>query len=60
MDRLHLFHKLTDRMTNEQVTAIVDKYMKDNPQKWHLPTGLLAFNAITEAIGLKPLPTNTH
>jgi hypothetical protein len=56
MERLHLFHKLTERMTNEQVTAIVDNYIKDNPQEWHLPMSFLAFTAISKAIGLKPLP----
>ena len=56
MENLHVFHRLTDRMTNEQVTAIVDKYMEDNPQEWHLPMSYLAFTAITKAIDFKPQP----
>jgi hypothetical protein len=42
-------------MDNKQLTAILTKYIKDHPERWQEPTGLLAFNAFSLACpsGLK-------
>lgn len=43
-----------DQMTNDQVTAIVDKWLADNPAVWHLQMNALAFSAVTLACTGRP------
>jgi hypothetical protein len=38
-----------DRMTREQAVAIVEKYVTDHPEKWHLPMAGLVLIAMGEA-----------
>jgi hypothetical protein len=38
-----------DRMTREQAVAIVEKYVTDHPEEWHLPMAGLVLIAIGEA-----------
>lgn len=35
--------------STEQLRAIVDKFIKENPEQWHLPMSLLIFDAINES-----------
>jgi hypothetical protein len=35
-------------MTNTQVAAIITKYAKAHPEKWHMGTNLLAYQALLE------------
>lgn len=42
----------TKEMTIDQVKAIVDKFMKQNPQEWHNGMAGIAIGAIFEACGL--------
>ena len=36
-------------VSNEQVAAIITKYLKDNPELWHLGLNALTYKAIWEA-----------
>lgn len=36
-------------VTQRQVTSIVSKYLKANPQNWHMPAYYLVLNAVNEA-----------
>jgi hypothetical protein len=42
-------------MDSEQVTAILTKYVKDHPERWHYPMSIEAFSALNDACpgGLK-------
>lgn len=46
-----LFEKYTKDMTISQIQAIVEKYMKDNPQHWHKTMASAVYVAVTEACG---------
>jgi hypothetical protein len=37
-------------MTNAQLVAIVDKFLKDNPDKWHLPAAELVWLAFLDLV----------
>jgi hypothetical protein len=37
-----------DRMTREQAVAIVEKYVTDHPEEWHLPMAGLVLIALGE------------
>jgi hypothetical protein len=41
----------TKNMNNVQIRAIVDKYMKDNPQIWHMPMASAVIGAMMRACG---------
>jgi hypothetical protein len=41
----------TNKMNNIQIQAIVDKYMKDNPQIWHEPMAAAVLDAMMRACG---------
>jgi hypothetical protein len=36
-------------MSNEQVAAIITKFLNDNPERWHEPLNILTYNAIEHA-----------
>jgi len=36
-------------MSGYQVAAIVDKYLRDNPEHWHEPTNILVYSAMLDA-----------
>ncbi len=38
--------KCVDGMTNKQVVAILNKFLDDNPARWHEPMNILAWAAI--------------
>ena len=38
--------KCVPQMTDEQVAAILTKYIRDHPGEWHLPLNILTFKAI--------------
>jgi Rap1a immunity proteins len=38
----------TKDMDSKQVSAIITKYMKDHPEKWHLPASVEAFKALND------------
>lgn len=41
-------------ITDEQVTAIIDKFMGENPARWHEPMHILAFTALRAACDRSP------
>ncbi len=43
------FDDYTAGMTNEQVAAIITKFLNDNPGRWHEPLNLLTYSAIEDA-----------
>ena len=36
-------------MTPSQISAIIEKHIKDHPDRWHWPLNTMAFNAIHDA-----------
>lgn len=44
-----LFYRRTKGMSDKQIYAIVGKYMKDNPQDWHLSMASLVLTAVVGA-----------
>ena len=36
-------------MNDEQIAAIITKYVNDNPARWHLPLNLLSHEALVKA-----------
>jgi len=38
-----------NEMSNEQVRAIVEKYLKNHPEEWHNPMSSLVFNSIIKS-----------
>jgi hypothetical protein len=49
-NKVEWFERCTiERMTIHQVTAIVDKFMKENPNRWHESMHTLAYFAIKKA-----------
>lgn len=42
------FSRCVQNHSLEQLKAIFDKYLKDHPEGWHVPAGVLAFFALTE------------
>ena len=36
-------------MTDSQVAAILNKYLIDNPARWHEPLNIIAYSALREA-----------
>lgn len=44
----------TKKMNDEQVAAIITKYLRDNPAKWHFPMNLSSFNAMNLACPKTP------
>ncbi len=46
---LSLFKEYVYPMRIPQIKAIVDKHMKENPEKWHQPMASLVYSALREA-----------
>jgi len=40
--------KCTDGMTNKQITAIVDKYLKNHPEQWHDYMNILVYRSLID------------
>lgn len=40
------------KMTDTQLLAMVDKYMTENPDKWHMPMNILMWSMIQDTCGL--------
>jgi hypothetical protein len=50
--RLRKFEKAVEGMSDEQVEAIVTKYIQDHPEEWHLNSHMLAYRAFLKALKL--------
>ena len=48
-DKMNKLSLCTKDMENKQVTAIIEKYVKEHPQTWHLPLSGEAYNALSGA-----------
>jgi hypothetical protein len=53
---LELLEGCVHEMTNKQVVAILDKYLRDNPKFWHEPMNMLALTALKETCGIDRTP----
>jgi hypothetical protein len=40
-------HSCLKEMSNVQVAAIITKYVKEHPERWHLGTNILGYEALT-------------
>lgn len=40
--------KCTEGMTNTQITAIVDKYLKNHPEEWHDYMNILVYKSLVD------------
>jgi hypothetical protein len=43
---LHSLHECLSEMTNRQVAAIITKFAKEHPEKWHMGTNALAYQSL--------------
>ncbi|WP_035552955.1 Rap1a/Tai family immunity protein [Burkholderia sp. 9120] len=43
-------------MTNKQVVAVFDKYLRDNPKYWQDPMNMLALTALKETCAIAQTP----
>ncbi|MBC8231411.1 hypothetical protein H8E77_17805 [bacterium] len=48
-DRVKWFESYVEKMTDDQVAAILTKYVKDNPGRWHDGLHILTYSAIIES-----------
>jgi hypothetical protein len=48
-EKMLWFESYVENMTDEQVAAILSKYLEDNPGRWHDGLHILMFSAIKEA-----------
>ena len=55
-EKARWFNDCTLKMNDEQVAAIITKYLRDNPAQWHLPMNLTSFNAMRLACPGAPKP----
>jgi hypothetical protein len=46
---LEVIERCTIGMQDGQIMAILDKFLRDNPARWHQPMNLLGFVAMEEA-----------
>jgi hypothetical protein len=53
-EKLKWLQDCTLDMNDEQVAAIITKYLRDNPAKWHFPMNLTSFNAMKLACPNSP------
>jgi GrpB-like predicted nucleotidyltransferase (UPF0157 family) len=49
--KLTRIHACIDGKTNTQISAIFTKYLKDNPDKWHLPASVAMYNTLNKVCG---------
>lgn len=48
-NRTQWFVDFLGGMTNEQVAAIITKFLNDNPERWHEPLNILTYEALEHA-----------
>ena len=48
-EKMQWFESYVKNMTDEQVAAILSKYLEDNPGRWHDGLHVLMYSAIKEA-----------
>lgn len=48
-NRTKWFDEYLAGMTNDQVAAIITKFLNDNPGRWHEPLNILSYTAIEDA-----------
>lgn len=48
-EKIAWLEKCTDSMTDEQVAAIITKYLTDHPGVWHYPLNMTSVNAMISA-----------
>lgn len=48
-DKMGWLESYVENMTDEQVTAILSKYLQDNPGRWHDGLNVLMYSAVKEA-----------
>lgn len=53
-EKVAWFNGCTKSMNDEQVAAIITKFLRDNPAQWHLPLNILSFNAMKQACPNSP------
>lgn len=51
--RIEGLHRCIDGMTNIQICAIVNKFLQENPARWHEPMNNLVYLAIIKACGIE-------
>lgn len=56
-DQMKWFESYAENMTDDQVAAILTKYLRDNPGRWHDGLHLLTYSAIKEAYGKSRTPS---
>jgi hypothetical protein len=48
-DKMRWFESDVESMTDDQVAAILSKYLQDNPGRWHDGLHVLMYSAVKEA-----------
>jgi hypothetical protein len=48
-NRTNWFADFLTGMSNEQVAAIITKFLNDNPERWHEPLNILTYDALEHA-----------
>ena len=48
-DKMDWIEKFLVNMTDSQVTAIINKYLQENPQRWHESMNVIIYSAFREA-----------
>jgi c-di-AMP phosphodiesterase-like protein len=48
-DKMRWMESYVENMTDEQVVAILSKYLEDNPGRWHDGLHILMYSALKEA-----------
>jgi len=48
-DKMGWLESYVENMTDEQVAAILSKYLQDNPGRWHDGLNVLMYSAVKEA-----------
>jgi len=48
-EKLQILHSCIHPMESTQVAAILDKYIKDHPEEWHLPLAVQSYSALRGA-----------
>jgi hypothetical protein len=43
-----------DRMNNLQIAKIIEHYIKEHPEEWHLSIGFVSYKAMFQGCGLSP------
>jgi hypothetical protein len=51
--KIERLHRCIEGMGNSQICAIVNKFLQNNPTRWHEPMNNLVYSALVKACGLK-------